>query len=345
MYLGPDPDSDSEGELSLVTLPDGRMACDRHLRIVCHRCCVDFSFMDANDEDIEDDEDDEDSEDGEDEEDGEEELPNLHHTNYGTPEQPNFGETLYRRNMPMLLPTTEHVFPTKFTPRYPDSAPGSLFQGRVINTDPILTPRFFHRQEPDTYLIYTDGACLNNGQANPRAGWAFVYGPQPQETTAPGSYSGARSPPGGGAALAASRFRTVSGRLENKGPTGLDAPQTSNRAELRAALAVLQFRFWPGECIKTLVIATDSTYLVDAATSWARGWVRNGWTTRQGGDVKNKDLWEALLARTKEFAKFGMKVELWKIPRESNTVADAIAKEAAEEADIANYRDVFGVLC
>lgn len=123
----------------------------------------------------------------------------------------------------------------------------------------------------------TDGACLNNGQANPRAGWAFVQGLSLE-----------------GEPL------VVSGRLEQQGPWGDDGLQTSNRAELRAVIAALRFRHWPGEGFRRIVIATDSEYIVDGSTQWARTWVRNNWrTTGRMGDgyasVKNKDLWEMLL--------------------------------------------------
>lgn len=61
---------------------------------------------------------------------------------------------------------------------------------------------------------------------------------------------------------------------------------------------------------------------------------------------KNRDLREAFLAEATELAKLGdMKLELWKIPRESNSVADAAAKEAAEKAEVAQYAEAYGVFC
>ncbi|OQV00566.1 hypothetical protein CLAIMM_06047 [Cladophialophora immunda] len=52
-----------------IELPDGRMICSAHKLTVCHKCCVDYSFM----EEIlgEDDDDDDDKE----ESDGAEQLP------------------------------------------------------------------------------------------------------------------------------------------------------------------------------------------------------------------------------------------------------------------------------
>jgi ribonuclease HI len=74
--------------------------------------------------------------------------------------------------------------------------------------------RFVRRSAPtEEMLIYTDGACLNNGQADPKAGCAFVFVPKTPGVGNPVTYG------------------EYSFRLENRGPTGEEAPQTSNRAE------------------------------------------------------------------------------------------------------------------
>ncbi|KXX78110.1 Ribonuclease H [Madurella mycetomatis] len=138
----------------------------------------------------------------------------------------------------------------------------------------------------------------------------------------------------------------ASGRLEKKGPFGDDSIQTSNRAELRAVIAALRFRFWPGEGFHTLVVATDSEYVVEGSTNWAKTWVENGWTKRGGAGVKNKDLWEALLGEIERYKDEGMAVEFWRIPRVWNTVADIAAKEAAAEVDVPNqWAEVMGINC
>jgi ribonuclease HI len=121
------------------------------------------------------------------------------------------------------------------------------------------------------------------------------------------------------------------GRLEKKGPFGEDSAQTSNRAELRAVIAALRFRFWPGEGFHTCVIATDSEYAVEGSTKWAKAWVENSWTTRTGAAVKNRDLWEVLLGEIERYKDQGMAVQFWRIPREWNSVADAAARGAAAE--------------
>lgn len=80
--------------------------------------------------------------------------------------------------------------------------------------------------------------------------------------------------------------------LEKEGPFGDSSPQTSNRAELRSVIAALRYRVWQGEGFKSLLIFTDSEYVVEGSTNWVRGWLQNKWRTRSG-PVKNKDWWEA----------------------------------------------------
>ncbi len=102
----------------------------------------------------------------------------------------------------------------------------------------------------------------------------------------------------------------VSGRLENKGPFGDDSVATSNRAELRAAIAALRLYNWRSAGFGSLVIATDSAYVVDGATDWVRDWVHNGWKKRSGGKVKNRDLWDLLLGEVERCKDCGLGVEL-----------------------------------
>lgn len=217
---------------------------------------------------------------------------------------------------------TGRVFPTRFTPPSATSTPGALFPAGISHEAIPSVARFIRNDDPEQALIYTDGACLNNGQANPKAGWAFVFKP---ETDRPAGI--------------------VSARLEKKGPFGDESVQTSNRAELRAVLGALRFRYWKGEGFTTLVFATDSEYVAEGATAWARGWVRNGWKTRAGAAVKNKDLWAMLLGEAERWDEAGLKIQFWRIPRIMNVTADRAAKQAAEtEADMDEYGEIMGIL-
>lgn len=137
--------------------------------------------------------------------------------------------------------------------------------------------------------MYTDGACTNNGRSNAEAGWAFIFAPRDQ--TRP-------------------NFGNVEARLELKGPKGIEYTQTSNRAELRAVCAALETRSWPGEGWERIVIATDSDYVVSGITSHIRKWVHNGWLNAQRKPVANRDLWERLLERIREFSE--IELSLWR---------------------------------
>lgn len=71
---------------------------------------------------------------------------------------------------------------------------------------------------------------------------------------------------------------------------------TNNQMELAGAIAGLEAAL---ECNATdITVITDSEYLVKGMTEWATGWQRKGWRTTAGTPVKNRDLWERLLALT-----------------------------------------------
>lgn len=313
-YQLPEPaeSSDSESEDGPLELPDGRLICRPHGFVVCGYCCVDYSFMDEVLE--------LDHPDGELDSFTEELYQELSpagraeiDARWGPPSSqpniPSFGDDIARG--------TGRVLPTKFRPPSATSTPDALFP---VSNSPVAIPpslRFIRQGNPEQVLFFTDGACSNNGQANPKAGWAFVLNPD----------------------------RSVSGRLEQKGPFGDSAAQTSNRAELRAVLAVLRFRAWDGEGFKTIVFATDSEYVAEGATTWVRGWIRNGWRTHSGAEVKNKDLWEMLLGEVERWNDYGLDIQFWRIPRELNTVADHAAKQASREDETRDtYYDIKGVL-
>lgn len=64
---------------------------------------------------------------------------------------------------------------------------------------------------------------------------------------------------------------------------------TNNQMELMAAIKALEL------IDKTLsvIIKTDSKYVVEGATKWMVGWKKNNWNGSKG-EVKNKELWQQL---------------------------------------------------
>ncbi|WP_349827894.1 ribonuclease H family protein [Brevibacterium litoralis] len=66
---------------------------------------------------------------------------------------------------------------------------------------------------------------------------------------------------------------------------------TNNRGELQAVLSLLQATAHLDEHFHLLC---DSQYVINALTKWMPGWKKKGWKKRDGKDVLNRDLMEAL---------------------------------------------------
>lgn len=156
--------------------------------------------------------------------------------------------------------------------------------------------RFIRKDDPQKMLIFIDGACSNNGTPEARAGYGVKWSARDH----------------------------LSSRLEGNGP------ETSNRAELRAAIVALGLRVWNGEGFKEVVLACDSTYVVKGISEWVPKWKRNGWRTDRRTPVENRDLWEMLLAALGKQDDRGVSVQFWLIPREDNE-ADPYAKAGTSE--------------
>lgn len=105
-------------------------------------------------------------------------------------------------------------------------------------------------------ILYTDGACSGN----------------------PG--------PGGWAAL------LIFGQHERV-LTGYEKETTNNRMEMQAVLEGL--RALKERC--HVLVHSDSSYVVNAfKQGWIENWQKRGWKTAGKQPVKNRDIWEQLLA-------------------------------------------------
>ena len=295
---------------------DDRLVCGAHGLVVCGLCTVDYSFMDdilREDEEDSDDKDldDEDLDDDVEDSSGDEVFrPTTYRARGMVVQAPPFGDRQLRVG-------SGRVIPGKFTPPTQLDTPGLLF--------PTSTPRkrFIHRTDPSQCLVYCDGACSGNGSQDAKGGCAFVFQPSSDLRDSD----------------------NVSFALEQRGPTDELCPHTSNRAELRAVIGALRFRSWASEGFKTIVIATDSEYVVNGATKWVKSWLRKGWRTSQGQPVKNKDLWQVLLGEAERRSEDGLDIKFWYIPRRFNGEADRLAKDAAENSQSGPiFEDLLGVL-
>lgn len=71
---------------------------------------------------------------------------------------------------------------------------------------------------------------------------------------------------------------------------GGDAETTNNRMELTAAIRALNAL----NGRQSVVLHTDSRYVMDGIREWLPNWKRRGWKTAAKKPVKNQDLWQAL---------------------------------------------------
>jgi len=109
-------------------------------------------------------------------------------------------------------------------------------------------------------IIYTDGAC--SGNPGP-GGWAavLIYGEHKKE---------------------------ISGRSKET---------TNNIMELTAILEAL--KALKNEC--EVELYSDSAYSVNAFNQgWIYNWIKKGWKTADGKEVKNKEIWQEIYDLTKK---------------------------------------------
>ena len=109
-------------------------------------------------------------------------------------------------------------------------------------------------------IIYTDGAC--SGNPGP-GGWGAIL-----------MYKNAKKEISGG----------------NKSTT-------NNIMEITAVIEALK-------CLKVeseVQVYSDSAYTVNEYNQkWIYGWMKNGWKTSNGDNVKNKELWQELYSLTQK---------------------------------------------
>lgn len=72
---------------------------------------------------------------------------------------------------------------------------------------------------------------------------------------------------------------------------GYSRHTTNNIMEMTAAVEALKS---VRNQIDQITLYTDSEYLRKGITGWIKNWKKNGWQTKTGGDVKNKELWQEL---------------------------------------------------
>ena len=139
-------------------------------------------------------------------------------------------------------------------------------------------------------IIYTDGAC--SGNPGP-GGWGTIL-----------MYKGIK--------------KEISGNMKDT---------TNNIMEITAVIEGLKQLKKQSE----VQIYSDSSYVVNAfKQGWIYNWIKKGWKTASGENVKNKELWQELYSLTKIH-----KVEFIKVKghsdNEFNNRCDEMAREAIKK--------------
>ena len=119
-------------------------------------------------------------------------------------------------------------------------------------------------KDPNALYIFTDGSSINNGSKNAKSGFG-IYIPEPE---------------------------TMRVKMSVKLPKG----KTNNYAELKAILEALKILDYTNiETLKKIekdkvVVVTDSQYSINCITQWYYSWIKRGWISATGEEVKNKEL-------------------------------------------------------
>jgi ribonuclease HI len=114
---------------------------------------------------------------------------------------------------------------------------------------------------------------------------------------------------------------------------GREDMTTNNRMELMAAIEGLR----AADAAESVIVYSDSQYVIKGITEWIEGWQAKGWKNSQKKAVLNKDLWQMLLEVTKD-----KKIE-WKFVRghedtAGNVRCDEIATMMADKENVKLYK-------
>lgn len=112
-------------------------------------------------------------------------------------------------------------------------------------------------------LLYTDGAC--SGNPGP-GGWGSVL------------------------------YNYKTKKIFELG--GAESGTTNNRMEMLAIIEGLKLAHV--QKISSILVLTDSTYVIRGFTQWRHGWKKRGWTNSEGQPVLNQDLWKNLEEAAKQ---------------------------------------------
>ena len=143
--------------------------------------------------------------------------------------------------------------------------------------------------------FYTDGACSGNPG---EGGWAYV------------------------------EVIPCDSGIKTSVVSGNKKQTTNNEMELTAVYMALVKAY--KNKAKQVTVYCDSAYVVNAITKgWLQNWHNNGWVTKEGKPIKNRELWEELqhLLRMRN-----LKIKFVKVKGHSGNKYNEMVDKAAKEA-------------
>jgi ribonuclease HI len=108
---------------------------------------------------------------------------------------------------------------------------------------------------------------------------------------------------------------------------GHDITTTNNKMEMMGAIKALQNL----SDAAIVDIYTDSKYLQMGMSQWIHKWLKNNWRTSDGKEVKNIELWQALLPLT-QFHQVNWHWVKGHCTNKFNNLADSLAVKGRDQA-------------
>ena len=103
---------------------------------------------------------------------------------------------------------------------------------------------------------------------------------------------------------------------------GYENNTTNNRMELQAVLSGLKAIDVDAEKVE---VYTDSQYVCNGLNKWIYNWEKNGWKTKEGDDVKNKDLFIELYKEIQRYKEVTFNWVKGHADNYNNNLCDAFA--------------------
>ena len=120
--------------------------------------------------------------------------------------------------------------------------------------------------EKSCQIVFTDGACADNGRDDARAGISVFWNDEDD--------------------------RSVSELVP------FEKPQTNGFAEFYALIRAIETAVSFG--LREIVVKSDSHYVVNGANKCLSGWIKKGWIKSDGNPVKHTFLWKRYLELKKK---------------------------------------------